>query len=377
MRLVFWISIALIAYVYVGYPLLLAAASAWRKRLPHDETHQPPVSLVIAAFNEERIIRAKLDNALSLAYPPAKLEIVVVSDGSSDRTDMIVSEYASRGVVLHRVTPRGGKTRALNLAVPRTTGSILVLSDANTMFRPDAVTKLVRHFVNLEVGGVSGDVRLVDSAESYAASEGLYYRYERQVQRMESRLDSIIGADGGMYAIRRDLFRPPPSTVVVDDFVISMTVARLGYRVLYDQDAVAIEQGTLSVREEFRRKVRIVAGGFQALILRQGVPRASQGLLMWCYVSHKLLRWLVPVFLAVALVTSAMLAAEPLYAVALVAQLAAYAAGLAHAVDMPFLRRIPGVAVAYYFCMVNGAALTGLWKGLARAQPAAWNRTSR
>ena len=377
MRLMFWLCLGVVAYVYAGYPLLLSLAASFRRRLEPDDAHRPTVSLVIAAFNEAKVIRAKLENALALDYPADRLEIVVASDGSSDGTDEIVREFADRGVVLQRVTPRGGKTRALNTVIPRTSGSILVLSDANTMYRPDAIARLVRHFVNPEVGAVSGDVQLVDAADSHARSEGLYYRYERYIQLCESRVGSIIGADGGMYALRRTLFRPPPNSIVVDDFVISMTVARLGARVLYDPEAVATEQGTLAVAEEFRRKVRIVAGGFQALILRQGVPRVTQPLLLWSYVSHKLLRWLAPVFLVAAFAASMTLVSDPFYRAALALQAAAYGAAVLYAANVPLLRRIPGTALAFYFCLVNGAALAGLWKGLAQAQPATWNRTSR
>ncbi|MDH3604875.1 MAG: glycosyltransferase, partial [Candidatus Tectomicrobia bacterium] len=187
MSIIFWLSLALIVYVYMGYPLVLLAAARFARLTRHDETYLPTVSLVIAAYNEEKVLREKLENSLALDYPEDKLEIVVASDGSTDLTNEIAASYASRGVRLHHVSPRGGKTRALNRVVPRTHGDILVLSDANTMYQPDAIRKLVRHFADPRVGAVSGDVRLVDAAETHAHSEGLYYRYERWLQRMESR----------------------------------------------------------------------------------------------------------------------------------------------------------------------------------------------
>jgi cellulose synthase/poly-beta-1,6-N-acetylglucosamine synthase-like glycosyltransferase len=236
---------------------------------------------------------------------------------------------------------------------------------------------MVRHFADRSVGVVSGDVQLVDSADSYAASEGLYYRYERAIQELESRIGSIIGADGGMYALRRELFQPPSEAIVVDDFVVSMNVARLGYRVVYEPKAIAVERGTSSGAEEFRRKVRIVAGGVQALLRQEGVPRIGQPVLLWSYISHKLLRWLIPVFLIVLFVTSAALSGEHLYALALVVQVAGYLTALAYPVLPAFTRSIPGASVAFYFCLVNLAAISGIWRGLGHSQTAIWARTNR
>lgn len=379
MKVIFWVSLALVFYTYVGYPLILVAIVAlWRPRpTKQDESFLPTVSLVIAAYNEERVLQEKLENSLALDYPKERLEIVVASDGSTDATSAIARSYANQGIILHEVFPRGGKTRALNLVVPKTRGEILVLSDANTMYRPDALRKLVRHFADPAVGAVSGDVRLVNAADSHAQSEGLYYRYERWLQELESRLGSIIGADGGMYAVVRKLFHPPSNATVVDDFVISMTVSRLGYRVLYDPKAVAIEQGTLSSREEFRRKVRIVAGCLQALKAGEGLPGWRQPFLALRYISHKLLRWLVPCFLLLLFFSSALLVSEPLYCLAFLGQILFYGAAVGYGTDLLRIRRLRWSGIPYYFCLVNGAALVGLWRGLLATQTVTWKRTTR
>lgn len=377
MKLVFWASLALILYVYAGYPLTLAFVARRFRPLKRDDGFLPTVSLVIAAHNEEKVLWEKLGNSLALDYPRDRLEIIVASDGSTDATNDIVKAFADRGVVLHEITPRGGKMWALNLTIPKTQGTILVLSDANTMYRPDAIRKLVRHFADPTVGAVSGDVQLVDAADSHAHSEGLYYRYERWLQTQESRVGSIIGVDGAMYAIVREHFRSPSRNIIVDDFVISMTVARLGYRVLYDPEAVATEQGTLSSREEFWRKVRIVAGGMQALMLREGLPHLRQPLLMFSYISHKLLRWLVPCFLLSLLLSSAALVSAPLEILALLGQVLFYGFALGYAVNFLGLRRLSWSSIPYYFCLVNGAALVGLWKGLLGTQTVTWQRTRR
>lgn len=378
MKVVFWMSLTIILYVYAGYPLALAMA-AWRARPSRRDDHFfPTVSLVIAAYNEEAVIREKLENSLALDYPQDRLEIVVASDGSTDATNDIVQGFADRGVVLHAMVPRGGKTQALNRVIPKTQGAIIVLSDANTMYRGDAIRKLVRHFSDPTVGAVSGDVRLVNAADSHARAEGFYYRYERQIQIWESRLGAIIGADGAMYAVDRERFRSPSDTIILDDFVISMTVARLGYRVLYEPAAVAIERGTQSSGEEFQRKVRIVAGGIQALKQGEGLPRLQQPILLFSYISHKLLRWLVPCFLVALLVASlTVVRASFFYQLALLGQVLFYGIGFAYTMNVMGLRRYRWGAIPYYFCLVNGAAFIGLCRGLLGIQKVTWQRTRR
>ncbi len=377
MRVIFWFSFALILYVYLGYPVILALLRLWPRPTYVDENYFPSVSLIIAAYNEEKVLDEKLQNSLSLQYPRGRLEIVVASDGSTDATNVIAKAYKDRGVVLHEIEPRGGKARALGLIVPGTRGEIVVLSDANTMYRPDALKKLVRHFADPTVGAVSGDVQLVDSAPLYAQSESLYYRYERWLQDMESERGSIIGADGGMYAVRRSLFRSPSVGVILDDFVISMSVARAGWRVLYDPEAVAVEHGTLTSREEFSRKVRIVSGGIQALRRGEGVPRLRQPFLLFCYVSHKLLRWIAPCFLLSMFLACLSLASTRWYAFLYYGQILFYSAACLSALGLPTLRRFAGSGIPYYFCLVNSAALVGLWQGLFHLQTGLWQRTTR
>jgi cellulose synthase/poly-beta-1,6-N-acetylglucosamine synthase-like glycosyltransferase len=244
------------------------------------------------------------------------------------------------------------------------------------MFRGDAVRKLVRHFADPAVGCVSGDVQLVNAAEEFARSEGAYYRYERFIQRQESALGAIVGADGGMYALRHSLFAPIPDEVVVDDFVISMNVARAGFAVRYEPDAIAIEQGTLSPEEEFHRKVRVISGGIQALKRRVGLPRLSQPRLWWCYLSHKLGRWLVPVALVVMGIAS-VLSTDLVVRLLAVGQAAFYSAALIHRPLVKAGWNLPVTTIPYYFCLMNGAAGVGLWRGLRGRQRAAWNRTTR
>jgi cellulose synthase/poly-beta-1,6-N-acetylglucosamine synthase-like glycosyltransferase len=245
------------------------------------------------------------------------------------------------------------------------------------MYWPDAIQKLVRHFADPSVGAVSGDVRLVEAADTHAHSEGLYYRYERGLQHLESDIGSMIGVDGAMYAVARHCFRPPADHTVVDDLVISMTAARLGYRVLYEPQAVAIEDSTSSSHEEFRRKSRIVAGGIQAFLQGQGVPGWRQPLLLFCYVSHKLLRWALPFFLLWWLAMSWILSAALFYQLVLWAQVLFYGGAVGYALNVLACRKLRWVNIAYYFCLVNGAALVGCCKGLFGMQAVMWQRTQR
>ena len=285
--------------------------------------------------------------------------------------------FEDHGITLHEIPQRGGKTRALNIAIPKTRGKILVLSDANALYRPEAIQQLVRHFADPSVGAVSGDVRLVNAADEHAESEGLYYQYERFLQNLESRIGSVIGADGAMYAVRREAFRSPSDDIIVDDFVISMTVARQGYRVLYEPKAVALEGGTLSGGEEFRRKIRVVAGGIQAFRRREGLPRLNQPLLWYCYLSHKLLRWALPLFLFGILVASIALAQELIYQIFLMIQFLGYGVAIIHASKKLNPKFFKWSCIPYYFCLVNGAALVGIWKGLTGGQTVTWKRTTR
>jgi cellulose synthase/poly-beta-1,6-N-acetylglucosamine synthase-like glycosyltransferase len=377
--LIFWVCLLVLVYVYAGYPALLRLVpkrdAAARRDLPDDEL--PAVSLVIAAYNEEAVIDEKVRNALALDYPKERLEIWVASDGCTDGTNKILRGWETQGIKVNYVSPRGGKTRALNLTVPRTTGDLLVFSDANAMYRPDALRKLVRHFQDPSVGGVTGDVRLLNDDVSFGQSEGLYYRYERFIQLMESRFHSIIGVDGAMYAIRRELFVPPSDNIILDDFVISMTVARQGFRVLYDPEAVATESATPDAAQEFRRKIRISAGAAQAIKQREGLPSVGQGKLLLCYVSHKVLRWLSPFFLLGLLFANLHLVGWGLgYGLVLLAQLACYGAALA-GVRRNGDRMAWWIQVPFFFALQNAAYLVGVVKGLLVEQRGTWDRTGR
>ncbi len=375
------LAFALVTYVYVLYPVLLGVLPILLRRRPHQIADiKPSVTLVIPAYNEIKFIRAKVENSLRIDYPRDRLEIVVASDGSEDGTNEVVLDYDSQGVKLRAHSPRAGKISALNRVVPDAGGVIVVLCDANVMFLPDALNRLVRHFADPSVGGVTGDVRIQSEEAPFGESEGLYYEYERFIQLQESLLGSTVTVDGGMYAIRKELFRQLPANTILDDFVIGMNVALAGKRVLYDPTAVATENAILDVRQEFRRKVRIVAGGFRELLRGQGVPRPGQLQLFWSYISHKLLRWLVPWFLLLMLSCSLLLVwlqgLNPVNATLLFAQLAFYGCamvGMTH----PNARWPAPIGFPFYFCMVNAAAWLGSIRGLTGLEHVTWRKAER
>jgi len=379
-----WVMLGLCVYAYLAFPPIVWVLSKLLGRRHREEDIEPTVTLLIPAHNEAAVIRQKIENSLALDYPAEELQIRVISDGSDDGTDRIVAEYEPRGVELQRIEERAGKPNALNLAVPQARGEILLLCDANTMFARDAVRRLTRHFADEQVGAVTGDVRLASADVAYGEGESLFYRLERFIQRCESRWWTVIGVDGGMYAVRRELYVANRPDTLIDDFVIAMNVARAGRRVVYDSKAVATEDAVVDWAQEFRRRTRTTAGGFQALFGGRGWPRWNQPGLWWGYLSHKVLRWISP-FLLLALVAGNVAAVAvgsanvwrwDLCLGLLVLQGLFYA--LAAVGVVLGGRRLPRIlCVPYYFCLTNAAALAGFFKWLFRLQPVTWTHADR
>jgi biofilm PGA synthesis N-glycosyltransferase PgaC len=387
----FWIAALLCVYSYAGYPLLLGLLSALFGR-PHRAAFcRPTVSLLVAAHNEAAVMAAKIENCLGLDYPRDRLQVLIISDGSDDGTDDIIQRYVARGIEYHRTAVRGGKPTAINSQVGRARGEILVLSDANTMLAPDAIARLAMNFADPSVGAVTGDVRLQsDAAASYGDGDGLFWRLERRIQQCESRLGSVVGVDGGMYALRRELFVANEPDTLNDDFVLAMNIARAGWRVVYDPTARAVEDSPVDSVVEFRRRARTTAGGFQAMLEGRGRPRWSQPTLWAGYFSHKIVRWCGPFLLLLIFASSgalaiigqlpagraAFVAGPGLYRLLLALQVAFYlAASVAHAIRT---RRLPPMlSVPYYFCLTNLASLTGFFRWLLQRQPVTWTHAPR
>jgi cellulose synthase/poly-beta-1,6-N-acetylglucosamine synthase-like glycosyltransferase len=371
----FWSSIALLVYVYAGYPALLALLRPLLKRSVTKSDQLPRVCLFIAANDEAGVIDAKLRNSLALDYPAGLLDIVVASDGSVDGTNDIVRRFGPR-VRLLEFSERRGKIATVNDGMRTVTSEIVILSDANTFLEPGSVRALVGNFGDHQIGAVSGDVVLVGERAALARSEDLYYRYERWIQRAESEIGSMIGVDGALYAIRRDLFEAPAADTILDDMAIPMAAVRAGRRVIFEPLAIAHEHGSDSAREEFARKSRVIAGAVQFLSRPDSDVPWNRKQVMFSLVSHKGLRWLSPAFGACAFAASLVLAqTSTAYAVAVTAQLSLLVFGIAGCI--PVLRRTSLVAIAHYFCLVQAAAGVGFVRGLSGRQSVLWRRFNR
>jgi poly-beta-1,6-N-acetyl-D-glucosamine synthase len=371
----------IILYVYVIYFLLLGGlARLSKRRVAPSGAALPAVTLIIPAYNEISVIRAKLENSLAIDYPRDLLEIVVASDGSDDGTEDVVKKYVDRGVVLRAYRPRAGKTSVLNRTIPQARGAIVVLCDANVMFEPDAIDRMAGHFADPQVGAVTGDVQIRSEDAPFGEGEGLYYKYERFIQLQESILGSTVTVDGGMYAIRKHLFQPLAEDTILDDFVIGMKIALSGHRVMYDPSALASENATIDVGQEFRRKVRIVAGAARELLRGGVVPSPRRFQLFWSFLSHKLLRWLVPWFLLAFFLCSVLRASRDGWTLSttilLVPQIVFYICALI-GTTRPNARWPAVIGVPFYFCMVNAAACIGSLRGLWGAERVTWKKATR
>jgi cellulose synthase/poly-beta-1,6-N-acetylglucosamine synthase-like glycosyltransferase len=385
-------ALALVAYSYAGYPLVLAVWDGLRgalgavrflsggpdRRARPEAEAWPRVSIVFSAFDEEACIREKIENCLALDYPADRLEILVGCDGCTDRTAAIAREAGGARVTVQEIWPRGGKAAAISRLVLGARGDVVVLTDANVMLDPVSVRALVRRFRERDVGAVVGRLRLHDATRAQL-EEGAYWRYETLLKYYEGKHGCVLGANGGIYAVRRVLFSPLPADTIIDDFVVPLRIAVRGFRVPFEPDAVAHEQTTGSAGREFVRRARIGAGDWQALARVPEVLDPRNGFLFFAFVSHKLLRWATPLLLAVALLANASLAVAPgAWGVRalLAGQLAFYALALAGARHLAGpLRRL--ASLAHYFVAMNAALAVGFWRFLRRSQPAAWERTDR
>lgn len=370
-------AILLFLYPFLFYPALLPALPRRKLRADRGEADAdelPSVALVICALNEQNIIGRKIENSLALRYPADKLSIVVVSDGSTDRTADIAREFASARIELIERRTRRGKIANLNEILPARREEILALSDANVLYDPDALLFLVSRFRDPSIGCVSGKVILTETNPVLGSPTNHYYSIEWFLQERASEIYSMAGADGAMYALRRGLFRPCPDDTLIEDFAIPMGVARRGGRVVFEPRALGWERGPASLREEFRRKARIAAGAAQALIRGNGWPRNAPAEFWFVFLSHKLLRWLSPLSGALALVLAALSFERPLSRAMLAAFAAAAALALLHCLTR---WKHPVLTAPFYFLLGQSALALGLLKGVAGRQTVLWAKENR
>jgi cellulose synthase/poly-beta-1,6-N-acetylglucosamine synthase-like glycosyltransferase len=301
---IFWLCVFMIGYVYAGYPLILAFLARLRRSPEKYQPVTPKVTMMIAAYNEEAVIASKLENALGLEYPSDHLQILVAADGSDDRTPDIVRKFGDRGVELSYDPQRNGKMAAINRAMQFVRYEIVLFSDANNLYEADTLRELVKPFSNPQVGAVSGKKYILDGNDALSNTDGIYWRYESFIKENETRLGSCTGVSGEILAVRRALYQPPPGNVINDDFFIGLNVMRQGYRLVYAPKARSVEQSSLTEKDEATRRIRIVAGRYQAMIKSGSLLPWNQPILVWQIVSHKFMRPLVPLMMILAIVAN-------------------------------------------------------------------------
>jgi len=360
---VFWILIGLCIYHLVGYPILISILSLFFKQKTRSKEITPKVSLIIAAYNEEPVIEKKIKNSLKLDYP--NLEIIVVSDGSTDNTNKICKKY--KKIKLIEIKQRAGKINALNTAVPQAKGEILVFSDANVYYKEDCIKQLVKHFNDPKVGCVTGHVKLIAKQGKHKQGEGIYTRIERLIQIKESELSSVIGLDGAMYSLKKELYQPL-GNYFIEDFIMGMNIIKQGYRVIYEKNAKAIEQSALSIKDEFKRKSRIVAGGFQSL--KSLFFLIKYPLILFQFISHKLLRWLLSIFMILIFILNIILISNPVYQITLYLQILLYLFTIIGSI-------IPIFSPFFYFTTMQIASFWGFFKYFFKLQKVTWTKVKR
>ncbi len=364
MEAIFWLSVAAVGYAYVGYPLLLSLISLIRPKPVRSNAWTPSVSVIIAAYNEERDLATKLENTLALDYPKSQLEIMVTSDCSTDRTDEIAGSFASRGVRLHRQQERFGKTAAQNAAVEKARGEIIVFSDATTHYRPDVLRLMIPAFSDPSVGCVTGRVIYQDAKDSsVGAGTQSYWNYEFFLKKHESNVCSLIGVCGCMYAVRKSAYVPLYNDAC-SDFIIATTMVEQGLRAVYVPEAVCVEEPNRQAKKELKARVRIISQTFSDLWRNRGMLNPFRSgfyaVQLW---SHKVMRYLVPVLLIAIFVTTAFLASgNVFYGVLFFAQVAFYLAAIVSWVLEKVGLHFRLLALPQYFVITNLASLIAFVK---------------
>lgn len=383
---IFWISFVIVFYAFLGYGILLYAMILFKriigKKKKNETTDfEPPVTLVIPCFNEADIMPEKIENCNQLDYPKDKLQLVFITDGSTDNSLEVLGRYPYIKV-LHE-NRRAGKTAAENRSMKYVETPVVIFSDANTMLNTAAVKNIVRHFADEKVGCVSGEKRILTDASdtASAAGEGIYWKYESLLKKWDSELYSAVGAAGELVAFRTSLYNDLPEDTLLDDFMQSMQIAAAGYKIVYEPEAYAAETASTSVGEELKRKVRICAGGWQSISRLSGKLQVTkQPLLFFQYLSHRVLRWTVTPFLMLGmLIINGFLALNGtiFYQGLLAAQILFYAAALVGYVLENRKVRFKPVFIPYYFCIMNYAVLAGLKRFLSGQQKATWDKAQR
>lgn len=389
MEIIFWISLFIIFYTYLGYGFILylmlrirRIIKGKRPEIFYGWDDLPTCTLLIAAYNEENFISEKIRNTLALEYPEGKLEVIFITDGSTDRTPDILKEYPQ--IKLLHQTERKGKVAAMHRALAYVTTEVIIFTDANTELNKDALCKISRHYADESVGAVAGEkrIKVKELADAGTAGEGFYWRYESILKNWDSELYSTIGAAGELFSVRSDLYQTVENDTILDDFMISMLIAIKGYRIIYEPEAFAIETASENITEELKRKIRIAAGGIQSILrLKELLNIFRFGTLSFQYISHRVLRWTISPFLLVLVLILNILIPiyndNPIYSLLLLGQVIFYLLALFGLIFEQKYIRIKLFFIPYYFCVMNYAVMAGIKRYWGRQQSALWEKAKR
>ncbi len=379
MTILFFISLGIIIYTYLGYPLVMAVFSSVVSIRVAKKDICPPVSVIVSAYNEEKNISARITNLLSLDYPRDKLEIIIGSDGSSDETYEIIKKFAQEQGIRYAVSfKRIGKPSMINKMTKDAQGEIFIFADARQRFDRDAIKKLVANFADEDIGAVSGELMIEDKSSGTGKGLGLYWEYEKSLRKAEGALGALTGATGAIYAIRRELFRYLPENILLDDVFVPLNALMLDKRVVFEPEAKAYDTVSETTEREFTRKVRTLAGNFQIFaIFSDALNPFKKGLLAFELISHKLMRLLVPYFLISAFIANIFIMNKgSFYNIVFMAQAVFYCLAMIGAL-MDHLNIKLGSAlrllyVPYEFCALNCAAIAALLMHISGKYDVKW-----
>jgi len=375
---IFWLCLGLIIYTYLIYPLLIMI---WARLFPQKieiyKNYFPSVTMIIAAHNEEDSLPEKINNCLELDYPPGKIDFMIGSDGSTNGTPDILQESNDTRIKTFLFSERRGKIAVLNDLMSKAGGEVIIFSDANTIYQSDAIKKMTQYFADPLVGGVCGQLQLINpDGNPGGEGEGLYWRFENQIKKAEGAIRSVISANGAIFAVRKELFRPlSVSLSLNDDFMTTLDILREQKRVIYEPKAMAAEYTSPNMEGEFARKIRISSLNFNAVPSMLTLLHPRYGFTALAIFSHKLLRWMVPFLGFGMLLTNIILLSRGgIYPFLMIGQSLVYGGALmGYLGDRLFGRSGPFIPF-YYLAMINIAIVLGLWRSLTKTQEQTWKR---
>jgi cellulose synthase/poly-beta-1,6-N-acetylglucosamine synthase-like glycosyltransferase len=372
-NLFFWLILGIICYTYFGYPLFILFLSLFINNRMNKKDIEPSVSLLITAYNEEKNIARKLEDTLGLDYPREKVEIIVASDASDDGTEQIVGTFSDKGVVLHRVEGRVGKTETQNQTVKIAKGDIIIFSDATTTYKRDALRKIVRNYNDPSVGAVSGRYEYVNpTGAPVGVGTILFWKYENSVKSRQTRIKTVTGCCGCIYSIRRSLYEPLPREII-SDLVEPLKILEKGYRIAFEPEAIAYEETTETSKEEFGMRVRVISRGMDGLwYMRRLFNPLKYGFVSFQLLSHKVLRWMIPFLLPLLLISNLFLAGHAFYNFSLLFQVLFYVgAGSGYFLDK-MGKKVRLLALPLYYCVVNAASVAAFFRTLFGKKAIVW-----